>query len=1245
MDKTSKLSSLVKNVQFFVKKCREKNKKLLTLSSLDDNDEIHEPGNFMNDKTNLDRSFKESSTINSSKCSGESKYDIYKNSDSTYSKELRRTNTEDNFHNISDYSDNVFKKKFIKLKEKDSINETFEGSDKLLDTDKNGTMRLEISKVRLKDRKMDDIKNKIMEYDLDLLKIYNKLETTAKTRSFRKKKKKKKKFRTYNSEILNVKSVSSVKKKNTITRKKVEDKNELKINFSEETSKLGSKSSFLTFGNKISKFQYISSSKKTFDEFFFFQEGLSNRLNKKNNKSSYDIGCMYMNSDVSLNGSKDLKKKKSNEMLNSSKSLRHFKFLNNNKRNIDYYKKMIENLEETIGKTKKKNNSYIDDVIKIINCLLHDYVPKLIDRYEYYMNTLDDKNKMLKQKIRESLDYGDVQYEEIRELKVQLIQNNNKNKKLNDTIETLKDKLSYTNELELKNAEYLDEIVLLRNRITFLEKIIEENDQTKESQELRRMRRKLRVIYNKMKNEMRYISTLKLKYLKKYKKRKFSINKWIYLKEKMSEKKLTMDDKIEKSSINVTNIQNENHIDIEKDIKENIIDETKKDVNKDKNKEISEKKFFLKEYTDKSVGTDDQSIHRVYEGNNEVLMQDKIGDKLKFEQNKVVKEDKEVNTVLSSDALIELLIKEKKGSGKMDIRGSIPKESYPYYHYFYSNINEDNYFGHNNENKKKICKENLNKATDINEKYSLQYSTDKNSNIGKKLFTLGNVLKNPMLNYNEKCKRFNYNPRILDKHGMFLYNNLKKCIYDNDKEKFNEDSMLKKNKLHSILPGNSCKNKDWNGINKNKNVKKCDIPIDCCNKLNILLRDKINCYLCKNKNICDSSDNLFHKKSKLKKSNILNNSFSIDKKFKLDKINRNITHTNKDNFKYKNRYNNNIYKIRNKHEYNDNINNNIRKEYNISNHNCDKEKKYEDCKINNYYDNRYPVEDGIDTIKDKSKDKNNKKNNDDQNMLKKSKNIYKKNNRHISESENKNNDEVKSFVMYENRNVNNVKKILGFHKNQLDENKKNNLINKLDNPEDGMMLTRMISSENENSKMTSKEQSHLNDREIIIIPEINGIKKNDETISQVNNYDDNNEKINSYLYANNNFNLQKNILIHKKVSNHDNMHKNNLKIGNKEYTIKKKENIRCDLSNYKNSSINTSQSMEKMHYLKNNCVSHKKELLHYPCKENKKDENFCLGEKHYRYYNSFNQYLDINKKSYGTINNYLQNHFLYIMEM
>ncbi|CRG98210.1 conserved Plasmodium protein, unknown function [Plasmodium gallinaceum] len=1242
MDKASKLNSLVKNVQLFVKKCREKNKKLLTLSSLDDTDEMYIPGNIINGKTNVDRSFKESSTVNSSKCSGESKYNIYKNFDNVYSKELRRTNTEDDIHNISDYSDNTFKKKFIKLKEKDSISETFEGYKKLLDTDKNNTNnKLGVFKERIKSGNIDDLKSKIMKYDLDLLKIYNKLETTTKNRSFRKKKKKKT-LRTYNSEILNVKNElfvknnSSVKKRNIYRRKKFEDKRELKINFSKETPKLSSKSSFLMFGNKISKFQCVGSSKKTFDEFLFFQEGLSNRLNKKNNTSSYDIGCMYMNSDISINESKDLNQKKSNDLLNSSKSLRQFKFLNNSKRNIDYYKKMIENLEETIGKTKKKNNSYIDDVVKIINCLLHDYVPKLIDRYEYYMNTLDDKNKILKQKIRESLDYGDIQYEEIRELKAQLIQKNNKNKKLNDTIEMLKDKLSYINELELKNAEYLDEIVLLRNRIAFLERIIEENDQTKESQELRRMRHNLRTIYNKMKNEMRYISTLKLKYLKKYKRRKFSINKWNYLKGKIHEKELTIDDRIEQFSVDVKRKQSENHINIEKDMNENIINENKKDTYKDKNEETLEYLKILKEYVDKSVGTDDKYIHEKFEKNDKAHMLNNVRDELKFER-KIMTANKGINTVLSSNIFIGLLKKTKKGNNKMDNCSSIPMESYPYYHYFYSNINENNYFGYNNEEKKKIHKEKLNKENNINEKYSFHFVNDKNSKAEKELFLLGNVSKNPLLNYNEKYKKFNYNPMTLDEYSTPLYNNLKKYIYNYDKVKFNEDDMLKnmnfleKNKLLNLLYENTSKSNDWNSINKKD--KNCIISSICCDKLRRLLMGKMNCYLCKTKNIHDSSDNILYKKYKLKKSSILNNSSSIGKKLKFDEINGNILHSYKDNFKFKNRYNNNIDIIRNEHKNTNNIKN-ISNQNKISNNNCNNEQKYEDYKINNYYDNKKLNEYDIDINKDK--------NNDNQNMCKDTKNISKVSIKDVDKFENKNNDNIKNFNVYENQYVNNDKKILEFYKNQFNKDKNNNLISKLYDHENEIVPAIISSNKNKNSKVISnnKKKKQLNNREILIISEM---KKNDDTISQINDYKYN-RKINSYVCVDNNYNIQKKMIIHKKVSNYNNIHKNNLKKSNGKYSIKKKENLKYDLSNCKNNDIIISQSMEKAYCLKDS-IFHKKDVIHNPYKEYKKNESFYSEEKNFRYYNVFNQYLDINKKNYGTINNYLHNNFLYIMEM
>ncbi|KJP87908.1 hypothetical protein AK88_02512 [Plasmodium fragile] len=800
MGKSRKLKNLVKNVQFFVKKCREKNKKLLSLSSLDEKDETFNSGIFTDEKTNGSKSFKENSAENISKLSSESKYDItHADFATSYGSQLTRSQTQGNLRTLSDYFDRRSGKKIVKLGNDGRKREVVGGSmdegvslndEEEVRTAKSDTSSVEIKKKKQsKESRMEAMKNEIMECDLHLLSIYKRLEKGSKSgrvlrRSGAKKgagkgsgtvNMKTHMIKTYNSEVMSIKQALSLRRGTTHGKRKMrkggrgrgdeekdrggsgvgkgmgestkehtstgvkkkahDERIEIKNSFSGYTPLFDSKSSFLTREETFSKYHQISSSKNTFDNFYFFQEGLANRLNKKQNTSSFDIGCMYMNHAISTKSSKDLGTKRSKEVavptttataataattttanstfLGSSKSFRRFKFLSDNKKNIEYYKKMIESLEGTVEKSKRTGNkssnkssstattngiSSIDSIIKIINCLLHDYVPKLIDRYEYYMNTLDDRNKLLKQKIKESLDFGDVQYEEIRELKSQVMQKNQENKKLNDTIEMLKDKLSYVNELELKNAEYLDEIMLMRNRVTYLERLIEENDQSKESHELRKMRHNLRRLYNKMKTEMRYMKTLKSRSFKRHKRGKFSIKRWIRLEERISEHQARM------LSLEQQGVATSSELADEGDGRV---------ITLDFNQLVEKQEKEPKQYEDKSVDTSDmQGVEKP----DDVVSRDaqcaQTGEGEKVKKSKVRTKDKKINTIVSNRTFLELLRREERvatngtlgrgnimnrsdrndRSGRSSLRfGSerctrIPKETYPYYHYFYSNM-------------------------------------------------------------------------------------------------------------------------------------------------------------------------------------------------------------------------------------------------------------------------------------------------------------------------------------------------------------------------------------------------------------------------------------------------------------------------------------------------------------------------------------------------------------------------------
>ncbi|GAW79318.1 hypothetical protein, conserved [Plasmodium gonderi] len=1021
MGKSKKLKDLVKNVQFFVKKCREKNKKLLSMSSLDEKDEEQNSGIFTDDKANANKSYRENSTENISKGSSESKFDMHTKLGSLYSRDLRRTQTQGNFHSLFDYLDKTNCNKIIKLKadggkngvEKSEEN-VFKGlptkDEEQLQGEKSDISSVESKKEKSKDKKMEDVKNEIMEYDLHLLNIYKKLErgskngklfgkngtkkskkntkmkTKIKTKT--KKKTKTKTLRTYDSEILNIKNEFNLtrgtshgkgktmklasggnedqdmdkeemarksitlngRKSRGLKKKSHEQLIEIKNSFSGNSVKFDSRCSSLAHGEEtFSKYLQIGSSKKASDDFYFFQ-GLSNRLNKRSNTSSYDIGCMYMNNAASTKSSKELGKKRHprevTTLLNSSKSLHRFKFLNDNKKNIEYYKKMIDSLEGTVAKSKKRSKnkinsattsgtSSIDSIIKIINCLLHDYVPKLIDRYEYYMNTLDDRNKLLKQKIKESLDFGDIQYEEIRELKSQVMQKNHENKKLSDKVELLKDKLTYINELELKNAEYLDEIVLMRNRVTYLEKLIEENDQSKESHELRKMRRNLKNIYDRMRTEMRHMHTLKSKYFKRYKRRKFSINKWMRLKAKISKQDLcffTSDEGVNSTITILTSKEGEKCTTselVEKDTHTEGEEEKKK-----KDDESSEKKKDTqKQYADKNVDTSDmQNIVTSTDGVNCNVLCMHTQEAIKLKKSKVKTKNKKINTILSNYTFMELLMREKKMEAEKrnnrsnNIYTLIPSESYPYYHYFYSNVLSASKVSGNADKYIKMF-------PSYDEKRFKFVSPDRVTLSQENYLSLCDKLKECFYETyfhqctNEPCNSGNINSVLLneDDPDIFEKSLLHSCDVSPDQERENRKKekpgndyyvgdqsqmMMRPNKWRSLFWSEGVSKSDDSSIYSRRNIgkNKCyKLPFDCCVRLNKMLIRKMKCSPWGYNNLTENerSNSSNKKHSARKKSNISNNSSSEkNDKFKMTKIVRkNNLFLHKDSkFRSKNKY-------------------------------------------------------------------------------------------------------------------------------------------------------------------------------------------------------------------------------------------------------------------------------------------------------------------------------------------------------
>ncbi|CAD2088098.1 conserved Plasmodium protein, unknown function [Plasmodium vinckei brucechwatti] len=896
MKKSNKLNILVKNVKFFVKKCREKNKKLLTLNSLDETDDecTNDTEKFLDDKISFQKKLKGGSMeINRSNGFDELEPNIYKKYATTNSSEIKKIDSQDNFRNKLGHLDKnrANLKNKTSYEEKEDNNQNFDINYKLFDNERIEYNEEGLLKEQSKDRKLEYVKNEIMEYDLNLLNLYKKLEKGSKNSKSSKKNKEKapkknlsanatpvtkkikvKTLHTQNSEDLNIKSDTFLRK-NTFKKNKNKSspkKNENKIEGKAEdqlllkNSKQHSKNSLLVHSEKISKYYSMDSLNKRLNKAYSFQNSVSNRLQKKSSSSTYDIGCMYMNNDTSAKSSKDLTKRKSNDanLFNSSKSLRQFKFLNDNKKNIEYYKKMMESLEGTVGKPKSKNNNSgsIDNIMKIINSLLHDYVPKLIDRYEYYMNTLDGKNKLLRQKIKESLDFGDIQYEEIRELKSQLVQKNHENMKLNDTIDTLKNKLSYINELELKNAEYLDEIVLMKNRVTYLEKIIEENDQSKESYELRKMRRNMKNVYNKMKNEIRCINKLKSKRFKWHKKKKISLHRWINLKSKIDEcRTLTTYEKVsDESSVN-TSRENYESKTFEKKSDDEICENETKTMENIK---------IVKECADKNVDTSDLNMtnKKTEEEDNEALHKSEEKELIP-KKNKVPTKNKKINTILSNHTFIQLLKNEEKIANEMQRNNftSIPKEIYPYYHYFYSNIlNDEKYKYIDNENIEFSDENYLSLCNKLKECFCENYFSEWPNEISN-----NNIVHETIAPYYSGAIPLNGKTESSD-------NNKKVCNISSAPQMVNDEWKY-------MIINSDVRNEDKNEKKKKKNAY--NLPFDCCYKINRILSGTINCFLWESEDARDGQQNggFYEKSSGRKKYLIPSNRPLINKKLKINR--------------------------------------------------------------------------------------------------------------------------------------------------------------------------------------------------------------------------------------------------------------------------------------------------------------------------------------------------------------------------
>ncbi|CAD2100140.1 hypothetical protein YYG_03678 [Plasmodium vinckei petteri] len=1201
MKKSNKLNILVKNVKFFVKKCREKNKKLLTLNSLDETDDegTNDAGKFLDDKIRFQKKLKGGSMeINSTNGFDEPTPNIYKKYATTNSSEIKKIDSQDNFRNKLGHLDKsrTNLKNKSSYEEKEDNNQNFDINYKLFDNERIEYNEEGLLKEQSKDRKLEYVKNEIMEYDLNLLNLYKKLEKGSKNSKSSKKNKEKtlkknlsanatpvtkktkvKTLHTLNSEDLNVKSDTFLRK-NTFKKNKNKSspkKNENKIEGKAEdqlllkNSKQHSKNPLLVHSEKISKYYSMDSLNKRLNKVYSFQNSVSNRLQKKSSSSTYDIGCMYMNNDTSTKSSKDLTKRKSNDtnLFNSSKSLRQFKFLNDNKKNIEYYKKMMDSLEGTVGKPKSKNNNSgsIDNIMKIINSLLHDYVPKLIDRYEYYMDALDGKNKLLRQKIKESLDFGDIQYEEIRELKSQLVQKNHEHMKLNDTIGTLKNKLSYINEVELKNAEYLDEIVLMKNRVTYLEKIIEENDQSKESDELRKMRRNMKNAYNKMKNEVRCINKLKSKRFKWNKKKKISLHRWINLKSKIDEcRTLTTYEKVsDESSVNTSRENCENKTFEKKSDDEICENETK----------TMEDIKIVKEYADKNVDTSDLNMinKKTGEEDNEALHKSEEKELIP-KKNKVPTKNKKINTILSNHTFIQLLKNEEKIANEMQRNNftSIPKEIYPYYHYFYSNIlNDEKYKYIDNENIEFSDENYLSLCNKLKECFCENYFSEWPNEISN-----NNIVHETIVPYYSGAIPLNGKRESSD-------NNKKVCNISSAPQMVNDEWKY-------MIINSDVRNEDKNEKKKKKNVY--NLPFDCCYKINRILSGTINCFLCESEDARDGQQNggFYEKSSGRKKYLIPSNRSLINKKLKINRGKNLSSFSHRDTSKNKYKY------------YCNQVDGNGK----VSKDSCAVEKsRTMDDKICR---NSTCMNGAINDTKNITITDNN--NREDINIIGNVNNLedYKQNNEtahkkndmgYKSELKEENDEMDKNNIRKKSEKINNFKQFLLNYNNYFSGSRKDEY---------------------------SKGNNTYNNK---LVNETYPIDKYYIDCSIINpDY--------CTMYNGNKINDAQNNFMH-----HLNYPKNvnsifvmpNLKTTNVGCELKKIKKNKNIIFNNDNMNISCDQECKQCHDLKS---LHKNQ-------EDTKNQTHYTCAKTVRYLNPFNQYIDINITNYDEINKYLHDHFLY----
>lgn len=629
MDTTVQVDVLIKNVKRFVKKCREKNQELLKFNHLHPIEDAEHSNINVWEHSVFERYLKQNSSFFSDKSIDDKKADGYIKFESTVVRDVEDLNSEEKLLHVAidessqelkiedgnhegneetiqgnlDHEDNHVEHSMFttnSLTKKESLSTEGEehalsknGSIIMSHTTKNITEEMvlgskassnesEDASVKTKMKALDTLRSEMMEEDLELLRMYNKLERSSQTLMLAKGKKQGKKKVLHAKPITKKTSeVQVIKKKKSKKLKKVPIlnlKTNKSVNFSEQLQKRGSKnvkmikrsssntavsqaSLRLSTGKKDTKPMMSKSnssskklssdslsktpSKKGSDRIISFHEGLKNRLQKNTEtNSSYNIGCMYIKNEMSESEWNTFRKYGKTKSSKHFKNQEHVNTLINKKNSSGLFNESGRSMEGTLRRPKLRKQKCESDVIAIINGLLKDYVPKLIARYDSCIQNMNKENVVLKKKIRESLDFGDLQYEEIRELKMQVVHLNNKNKKMNDIITTLREKISNVEELDAKNMEYLDEIMILKNKISFLERVIEENDHTKKGIELKQMRHSVRTMYNNLRNQMKYMQVLKKKYKRRNKKKKFCFKKYMELEEYQTQFNLS-DDSIE----------------------------------------------------------------------------------------------------------------------------------------------------------------------------------------------------------------------------------------------------------------------------------------------------------------------------------------------------------------------------------------------------------------------------------------------------------------------------------------------------------------------------------------------------------------------------------------------------------------------------------------------------------------------------------------------------------------------------